>query len=103
MDFTCMVVGIVFIIFGFLLAIGKLHKHLKAWKNTPKELQEKINIKGLCLNIGEVIMLSGLIFLLRGIFPEFNGYYFVIAIVAWIIIAVFDLVYIYKSKHYEKK
>ena len=103
MDIACIVFGVIFIVFGLLVALGKIHIFLNAWKNTPQEQKEKIRIKELCRNIGEVIMLSGIIFLLNGFLPNVKKHVFVIAIIAWMVVALIDLIFIFKSKHYEKK
>ena len=68
-----------------------------------KEEKEKIKIVPLCRNIGEVIALNGLIFLLKGLWPGFENHWFVTAMIAWFIVAGFDLWYIEKSDRYYKK
>ena len=45
-------------------------------------------------------MLNGLIFLLKGLFAGFTSNWFTIAMVAWMIVAGFDVWYISKSKKY---
>ena len=100
MNFTCIFFGILFMAAGLLFATGKLHIHLSAWKQMPDEEKDKIRIHPLCLNIGEVIMLNGLIFLLKGLFAGFTSNWFTIAMVAWMIVAGFDVWYIAKSKKY---
>ena len=87
MDYTCIFFGVLFTIAGFVFACGKGHIHLSAWKNMPQEEKEKIKIVPLCRNIGEVIALNGIIFLMRG----------------WLMIAGFDVWYIGKSNRYRKK
>ena len=67
-----------------------------------KEEKEKIKIVPLCRNIGEVIALNGLIFLLKGLWPGFENHWFVTAMIAWFIVAGFDLWYIEKSDRYYK-
>ena len=77
--------------------------HFSSWKNMPQEEKEKIKIVPLCRNIGEVIALNGLIFLLKGLWTGFENHWFVTAMVAWFIVAGFDLWYIEKSDRYYKK
>ena len=103
MNYTSLAFGIVFIIVGLLFAFGKIHKHIGAWKRMPDFDKKQIKIKELCLNLGEVIALSGIIFLLNGILPSSKINWFVIAMIAWLIIAGLDLFYIYKSKRYINK
>lgn len=100
MNFTCIFFGIVFTIAGFIFVCGKGHIHLSAWKNMPQEEKEKIKIVPLCRNIGEVITLSGIIFLMKGLWSGFEDHWFV---TAWFIVAGFDLWYIEKSSQYYKK
>ena len=51
MDFTCILFGLLFSIYGILFSTGKIHVHLSAWKNMPEEEKQKIIIGALCLNI----------------------------------------------------
>lgn len=102
MHFTSIVLGVVFTIAGFLFACGKLHIHLSNWKNMPDEEKEKIDIVPLCHNVGAIITLSGLIFLLKGLWADFTGSWFTITMVVWFIVAALDLLYIEKSRRYQK-
>ena len=103
MNLTCILFGIIFMIAGFMFACGKGHIYFSSWKNISQEEKEKIKIAPLCRNIGEVIALSGLIFLLKGLCPRFEDHWFVIAMIVWFIVAGFDLWYIEKSNRYYKK
>ena len=103
MNLTCIFFGVIFTIAGFMFACGKGHIHLSSWKNMTQEEKEKIKIVPLCRNIGEVIALNGLIFLLKGLWPGFENLWFVTAMIAWFIVAGFDLWYIEKSDRYYKK
>ena len=86
-----------------MFACGKGHIHLSAWKNMPQEEKEKIKIGPLCRNIGEVIALNGIIFLMKGLWSGFVDHWFVAAMIAWLIIAGFDIWYIEKSNRYRNK
>lgn len=88
---------------GIVFATGNGHPHLSAWRNMPPEEKEKIAIVPLCRNIGEIIALNGIIFLLKGLWAGFSDHWFVGAMVAWMIIAGFDVWYIEKSQRYRKK
>lgn len=72
-------------------------------KICPPEEKEKIAIVPLCRNIGEIIALNGIIFLLKGLWAGFSDHWFVGAMVAWMIIAGFDVWHIEKSQRYRKK
>ena len=86
MDYTCISFGILFTMGGFVFATGNGHTHLPAWKNMAPEEKEKIAIVPLCRNIGEIIALNGIIFLLKGLWTGFSDHWFVGAMVAWMII-----------------
>ena len=73
MDFTCIFFGILFTLAGFWLAFGK------------------------------VIALNGIIFLMKGFLPGFSNHWFVFAIIAWLIVAGFDVWYIEKSVRYRNQ
>ena len=103
MNLTCIIFGTAFAAVGVLFAFGKLHSHLSAWKNMSQEEKDKINIVLLCRNIGEVILLSGIIFLLNGFSPSFQEHWFTGAMIAWLIVAGLDVWFISKSKRYKKQ
>lgn len=103
MNLICIFFGIIFMIFGLMFVCGKGHIHLASWKNMSQEERETIKIVPLCHNIGEVIVLSGLIFMLKGLCPSFENHWFVAAMIVWFIVAGFDLWYIEKSDRYYKK
>jgi len=102
-EFTCIFLGILSTLAGLLFASGKGHIHLSAWKNMPQEEKDKIKMTPLCRNIGEVIALNGLIFLSKGLSSGFSNHWFVGAMVAWLIVAGFDVWYIGKSERYYRK
>lgn len=102
MDFICVFLGILFTIVGFLFLFGKAHIHLSAWKNMPQEEKKQIQILPLCRNIGGVIILSGIIFLLKGLWGDFSNHWFMGSMVAWLVIAGLDVWYITKSQRYKQ-
>ncbi len=102
MNITCLLFGIVILIFGILFAAGRVHTCLKAWKHMPEEEKSKIYIKPLCLNIGAMIILCGVIFIIAGLSSAFKDGCFVWAMVVWIIIAFIDVRFISKSGRYTK-
>ena len=101
MNFTCIFFGMIFLIAGILFAAGKLHGYISAWRNMPMEEKRKIKIIPLCKNIGTVIALSGVIFLINGLWQGFRDHLFVITMVAWLILAGVDLFFIEKRHWYE--
>lgn len=68
----------------------------------PSEEKEKIDIVPLCRNVGVIIMLSGVIFLLKGLWSGFTESWFTLTMVAWFMVAGADLLYIEKSRRYQK-
>lgn len=103
MDFTCILFGILFSIYGILFSTGKIHVHLTAWKTMPEEEKRKINILPLCMNIGEVITGCGIIFLVRGLWQGFTMHWFTVCILLWLVIAFADILFISKSKRYYRE
>ena len=102
MDISCVVLGIFYIVIGVLFANGKVHEHIRAWKNMPEDEKDKINIIPLYTNVGEMIALSGIIFLVKGLWSGFQNHWFTIAMIAWMIIAMLDVFYISKSPRFTK-
>ena len=102
MDFICIFFGILFSMVGFMFFLGKAHIHLSAWKNMPQDEKDKIKILPLCRNIGVVIILSGIIFLMKGLLPDFSNHLFVVSMTAWMIAAGLDVWYITKSERYKQ-
>lgn len=103
MRISCMVYGISFLLAGIWLAWGQGHTHLSAWKKMSEEEKAKIKIIPLSRNIGEVITLNGVIFLLKGICPGFTNHWFTTAILAWMLVAGLDVLYIGKSGRYHSQ
>ena len=102
MNLTCIFFGVLFCVVGIMFVSGKVHTHLTAWKTMPEEEKKKIKIIPLCRNIGEVVALSGVIFLLKGLWSGFSERWFVCAMIAWLVIAGLDVLYIGKSDRYRK-
>ena len=101
MNVTCIMFGTLFLITGILFAIGKLHKHITAWKNMPSDEKSRIKIIPLCMNIGSMISLSGVIFLINGFWQGFRDHLFVISMIVWLVLAGVDLFFIEKKHWYE--
>ena len=94
--------GILFASGGIFFAMGKLHVHMKVWKSMTEEEKQKIDIRQLCVNIGEMITLSGILFIFNGLWPEFSEHWFSMAMIAWLIVAGADVVYIQKSRRFQQ-
>ena len=100
-NYTCVLFGLLFLAAGGLFAAGKLHGHIAAWRDMPPQEKARIRIRPLCRNIGEMIALSGLVFLLGGLWPGFRDRWFVLAMIGWLVAAGADLYYIERSHRYE--
>ena len=94
--------GVIFTGAGFLMATGRLLPYLKGWQCLSEEEKDKVDIEGLCLNVGEMIALCGVIFLMNGTIPSFSDHCFIWSALAWFVIAGFDIWYIVKTGRYEK-
>lgn len=103
MDIICVILGILFFGAGVGFALGKIHKHLAAWKKMPEADKEKIKIVPLCRNIGIMIAISGVIFILKGICPIFTDTVFTSTIIIWMVFAVVDVWFISKSGRYHNQ
>ena len=102
MNLTCIFFGSMFSLVGVLFAAGKLHLYLSAWKHMPQAEKDTVNIIPLCRNIGEIILLSGIIFLLNGFFPAMQEHWFAGAMIAWLVAAGLDLWFISKSRRFRR-
>ena len=102
MDIVSIIFGLAFCVAGALFAAGRLHIYLQAWKRMSPEEKEQIRIGPLSRNIGEMIGLAGIIFLINGLWPGFQDHWFAGAMVAWLVISGIDLWVIEKSHRYEK-
>ena len=102
MRFTCLFLGIAFILAGIIFAFSKIYTYIDGWKYISQEEKDNINIVPLCKNIGAIISLNGLIFLIKGIVGAFSNTIFVWVMIAWLVVAGIDLWYISKSNHYIK-
>ncbi|MCD7742215.1 MAG: DUF3784 domain-containing protein [Ruminococcus sp.] len=100
MDYVCMVLGILFMAGGIIFAFGKIYQHIPAWQKMSDEEKNKIKIKPICQNIGGMIALNGIIFVLKGCCAGFSDQMFSGAIIIWLVIAGFDVYYISKSSRY---
>lgn len=102
MNGICIFFGVLFLVTGLVFACGKGHCHLRAWKQMPPDEKETIDILPLCRNIGGMIALSAIPFLIRGLFIENTSLLFVCLMGGWLILAGCDVHYINKHKRYQK-
>ena len=100
MNISCIAFGVIFCIAGAIFGMGRGHIHLKAWKAMPEEERAKIRILPLCRNIGMMIVLCGVIFLLGGFWTAFKESAFIWTMILWMIAAGADVYLMEKSNRY---
>ena len=94
--------GALFLTAGLLFAAGKVHERLPFWKRMPETERQKIRIRPLCRNIGEMILLSGLLLLMDGFWPRFREHWFAGVMAAWMAAAALDVWLIGRSSRYRQ-
>ena len=102
MNFGCIFFGVLFMSAGLLFREGKLHIYLQAWKNMPQQEKDKIKVKELCVNIGTMILICGMVFLMAGVSQRFKDQFFVWDMIVWLIASGIDVYYIEKSGRYSR-
>ncbi len=103
MNYMCVFLGIVFAMFGIGFAFGKLYERLPAWRKMSDAEKNEIKPKPLCRNVGAMITLNGIVFILKGVCTGFSDSMFMCAAVIWIVIAGADVYYISKSSRYKEQ
>ena len=95
MNFTCLILGILFASAGVFFYSGRAVNHITAWK------KRNIRIGPLCRNVGTMIFISGIIFILSGLWKAFRGDVFLWSMIAWLILSGLDVYWIGKSGRYQ--
>ena len=101
MNFVSVFFGVLFSVSGVLFSMGKILPRLSVWKHMPEADRKKVRIVPLCRNIGEIITLSGILFLINGLWEGFRDHWFAASMAAWLIVAGLDVWYITKSSRYK--
>lgn len=97
MNGTCVIFGILFLAAGILFALGFLHVHMAAWKAMTEEERNAARIKPICRNVGAMIALCGIIFLVSGLSKTFMDRAFSWSMTGWILLSCLDLYHINKK------
>ncbi len=100
MDWTCIIFGLLFMGAGIAFYKGNIHSRTGAWKNMSEDEKATILIEPLCKNIGTMVAICGLFFLMKGLFGWFSGYPFLISMIVWFALCWVDVYYIEKSGRY---
>ncbi len=90
--------GVVILVFGLLFFFRKILKYFHFWKKMSPSERSKVNTKPLCRNVGSVISLAGVILIVAGLWEFFLSEIFLWAMIAWVVIVVFDFSYLMKNK-----
>ena len=96
MNIPYIIIGLIFLIFGFLFYIRKIN--IPYWYESKKSNEK--TLKMLCHNIGRVISLCGFLFFINGIFHTLREHFFTLLMISWVILALLDMLYISTSKNY---
>ncbi len=103
MNLFDLIFGVIFLVLGIVFGFTKSYTHLKAWKAMPEKDRAKVKIVPLCRNVGGMIALAGILFLLKGAISGYGDRAFVITMVAWLVLAGIDVAFITKSKRYRNE
>lgn len=103
MNISCLIFGTLFVTFGLMFSLGKIHSHITPWKAMNDDEKAIIKIKPLCHNIGFMIILCGGIFLTGGVWSFFKAHLFVWCMIVWLILSGIDVCWIEKSQRYRRK
>lgn len=102
MNMSCLIFGTIFVAFGLLFSLGRIHGHITLWKAMNDDEKARIKIKPLCRNIGFMIILCGVIFLTGGVWAFFKAHLFVWCMIGWLILSGIDVCWIEKSQRYTR-
>ncbi len=97
---TCLAFGIFFIAAGLILAFTKAYTKMQFWTSLSPEEQEEIRVVPLCRNLGAMIGLCGLIFLMAALWSWFYQHAFIWCMIAWFVLGFFDAYKISKAGWY---
>ena len=99
----CFLVSAGLLTVGVFFVTGKAPQYIKGYREMPEEEKKNINVKALCQNVSVLFFVMTAVFLAAGIFPELGARYLKWALVGWLVLCCADILYIGKSKRYEKK
>lgn len=102
-NITTAIIGLIILIVGAMLSVGKAEKIVEKFRKNKQEKQQKSKTREICLRAGELVMLDGLIFLMKGLFEGTENHMLLFAIIAWAIVACFDVLYVTVTTMKKKK
>lgn len=96
-------VSFVLLIAAVVFFTGKAADYMKGYQTMPEAEKVQINIKALCRNLSVMFLTAAVIFGVTGYSEVFRELYFRWAMLGWFVLGILDLVFISKSKRYEKE
>ena len=103
MLYICYVMSFVMIFTSFLFFTLRIKDKISGYRNLSVAEREKINMKGLCCNIGILFFICGIIWFLAGFSVLFRTNFLTGAIFLWICTCILDITAINKFKLYRKQ
>lgn len=97
------ILGVIILVIGIMTAVGIVEELVEKFRKDKQEKQQKKKIREMCLRAGELAMLDGLILLMKGLLVSFENHVFVFAVLSWLVVACFDILYVTVSRKVKKK
>ena len=97
------ILGVIILVIGIMTAVGIVEELVERFRKDKQEKQQKKKIREMCLRAGELAMLDGLILLMKGLLVSFENHVFVLAVLSWLVVACFDILYVTVSRKVKKK
>lgn len=97
------ILGVIILVIGIMTAVGIVEELVEKFRKDKQEKQQKKKIREMCLRAGELAMLDGLILLMKGLLVSFEKHVFVLAVLSWLVVACFDILYVAVSRKAKKK
>ncbi len=100
MDIGSFVIGILILAGGVYFMTGRAMGRVSGWQALSEAEKAAINIRPLCMNIGGMIAICGIIFLITGINDDFKERFFMWAMLIWMAASVINVYIIEKKQLY---
>ncbi len=100
MDLISTILGIIILAGGIMFMTGMPLERMSAWKAMSEAEKAVIDVGPLCINIGGMIAICGIILLITGFSPVFKERFFVWAMFIWMAACVLNVYIIEKRQLY---
>lgn len=97
------ILGVIILVIGIMTAVGIVEELVEKFRKDKQEKQQKKKNREMYLRAGELAMLDGLILLMKGLLVSFENHVFVLAVLSWLVVACFDILYVTVSRKVKKK